>query len=233
MKLLSLFAINKVNFSLIFIMIIGVKSHGMITSPTPRLLSGDASNGYTFARTASNYFCQRLPRQQTQVINNSPLIKFIITAAHRGHCYFYQYPQGTITETNGMLVGRYPNCGTKEGNYQIVLNLTRTSGIIQWKYITDNYSGEIFQNCVDYSITTTLETSTTSTLPRPINLRTSTTSTLPRPTTLGTTRCVDQRVWSQSAHDLNGLYKWVYHTCPMNTRCRDTLGYVICGHVAK
>ncbi|KAJ3325495.1 hypothetical protein HDU76_013191, partial [Blyttiomyces sp. JEL0837] len=63
-----------------------VEAHGRMLWPLPRLLTGDASNGYSYGRAASHDQCQFLPAGKPKtpaLTGGAATFDYVITAAHQ------------------------------------------------------------------------------------------------------------------------------------------------------
>ncbi|KAI8853603.1 hypothetical protein BC829DRAFT_382421 [Chytridium lagenaria] len=128
-------------------------AHGYMTSPPIRLQPGDSNNGLTFARTANTAACQGLPRGNTMatVSGNSFNVQYVLTAPHRGGCVVYMSLSG---DGGWQEIGRDDRCGYGGGG-TIPVRITQTGtydAVIRWYYWTDNFTGEVYNNCADVRI---------------------------------------------------------------------------------
>lgn len=212
-----------------------VNAHGMVTVPQIRLLSGDAGNGFTFARSRApipSDGCQNLPRESPWshvMTGGSAKLSYIITAAHRGGCsvYISKY------DGNWQMIGSDPNCGQTE--HSGVINMNIPSGdyeaVLRWEYVSDNGSGEMFENCMDVKV------SSAGTNNYDLPADPSMFQKCAASDDMTCTGVSDHRGWSQC-----GPGVWVPKLCPFNTACyqivesnpgRGQLGSIECGEPLK
>lgn len=138
-----------------------IAAHGRMTWPLPRLLPGDASNGYTYARTASTDPCQNLPEGPVLTpafVGGAARVDYVITAAHKGGCTIF------LDKRDGsgwVSIGSDPNCGASahSGTINVEIPPGNYSAVLRWYYETNNYSGELFNNCADIIVSSTGGTS--------------------------------------------------------------------------
>ncbi|ORY53855.1 hypothetical protein BCR33DRAFT_732636 [Rhizoclosmatium globosum] len=119
-------------------------AHGFMQWPLPRLVPGDANNGYQVARSASTDPCHGLAAGSvltSPLTGGSASIDYVVTAAHNGGCTVF-IDRGKGWET----IGSDPSCGSTPHSGSISVNIPSGdySAVIRWFYQSDNGSGEQF-----------------------------------------------------------------------------------------
>ncbi|KAJ3291840.1 hypothetical protein HDU79_002005 [Rhizoclosmatium sp. JEL0117] len=207
-----------------------VAAHGMMTWPSPRVVAGDASNGFTIARSASADPCHGLSAgdSKTTVSGGSALVDYVITAFHNGGCTVY-IDRGSGWES----IGSDSSCGSSNHAGQIKVNIPSGDykAVIRWTYYTDNGSGEVFNTCADVTVSST-GTNTHST--ENIGMDSCTQS--DDLVCTGTTK--DDGFAQCAAVAVQGTGVWFQKSCPKGTGCYQAvqsnpalgiLGKITCG----
>ncbi|EPZ31400.1 hypothetical protein O9G_006237, partial [Rozella allomycis CSF55] len=192
-----------------------IVGHGFMTYPPIRLKPGDAENGYTYARSANREACQNLTRSANVgkfQAGSTMTIQYSITAAHQGYCEINlniegdeKFPCGQVEETKNVAF-RLPN-------------VTSTHAVLQWRYVTRNYSGELFHSCSDIEISKSASNGTNVDPKLPIVGS--------KCETVGSFRCrpdVDPYSYDQCSS-----FGWVTKQCFNKTKClslKDTIACV-------
>ncbi|KAI8617164.1 hypothetical protein BC830DRAFT_1114736 [Chytriomyces sp. MP71] len=136
-------------------------AHGRMYWPHPRLVPGDAQNGFSIARSRNNDECADLPQGPILTPPMAPgkgSIAYEITAAHQGGCIVYLNRE---TPTSWEQVGSDPTCGVGKSPFNRTIEINLPSGnykgTIRWNYIANNNGAstsldEHFNSCADIQV---------------------------------------------------------------------------------
>ncbi|KAI9330835.1 hypothetical protein BDR26DRAFT_870975 [Obelidium mucronatum] len=188
-----------------------VQAHGFMFWPKPRLVPGDAVNGFSIARSASFDACHGLsagPVLTPQMTGGAASIDYAVTAYHMGGCTVYLDRGNGWEHHIGKIEVNIPS-----GDYKAV---------IRWHYETANCSGEQFNTCSDITVSSSGTNSHTA-------------------DTIGFTSCEpskDSGFQQCAAVNKQGVGIWFQKSCPVGVGCiqtvvsdpsRGVLGKILCG----
>ncbi|KAI8608624.1 hypothetical protein BC830DRAFT_1154534 [Chytriomyces sp. MP71] len=135
------------------LLIVQASAHGMMLTPKIRLKPGDAGNGFDYSRAPNKAPCANLPPGSATNIKSGPgVLTYAITAHHKGGCVVYLSKGGEGPWTDDKIIGRDANCGTTGNSININVPEGAYSGVMRWHWVTDNGSGEEYNNCADVNV---------------------------------------------------------------------------------